>query len=373
MRICVISPNKQAYSETFIKAHIDHLDKVVGVLYGGHLPTHSMSSDLPLLSASSISRSKRLFEAKLRGKSLAEMQRASIEKWLRSNKVDLVLAEYGPSGAELVDVCHACKIPLVVHFHGIDAYHVDILNKYRNQFRNMFSSIAATIVVSKHMEDQLLDLGAVRNKLHYNPYGVDTERFSGADPAKSPPHFVSIGRFTEKKAPYLTILAFERVLTEVPDALLTMIGDGALFDPCQKLIKALKLEGSVKLSGVLSPEEVAKTLKNARAFVQHSLTPSNNDHEGMPLAIIEACATGVPVISTIHTGIPDVVEHEVSGFLSAENELDPMVGHMVRLAKDPDLAGKMGSAARERVLKLFTIEMSISALQKILEKAKNAS
>ena len=369
MRVCIVSPNKQAYSETFIKAHIDRLDEVVSVLYGGHLPTHIMGNDQALLDPSAGSRIKRAVASKLAGRSIEELQREAIAAHLRDQKIELVLAEYGPTGVELMQVCASLKIPLVTHFHGIDAYHVDILKKYERGYQELFNSHSELIAVSKHMEQKLLDLGAPRSSVHYNVYGVDIERFSKGDPGNSGLEFLSIGRFTDKKAPFLTILAFAEILKEFPDAKLTMVGDGALWDPCKKLVIGLGLENAIDLPGVVGPDMVAAKLGSARAFVQHSLTPANNDHEGTPLAVIEASASGVPVISTTHAGIPDVVEHEVTGLLSAENDLGAMVANLKRLAKDKNLAGEMGEAGRQKAVAEFNVNKSIAGLQEILENA----
>ncbi len=369
MRVCIISPNKKAYSETFIKAHIDRLDKVVDVLYGGHLPTRSIQNDEALLETSNIGRLKRGILTKLQNRSIEELTVSAIMERLTRNEIDVVLAEYGPTGMKMIGPCSSIGIPLVVHFHGKDAYNDKFLDKYREQVKALFSKCAAVVAVSRHMEKRLLGLGAPRNKLHYNLYGVDTDKFCGADPMNSKEHFISIGRFTEKKAPYLLILAFKEVLKEIPQARLTMIGDGALQDPCQKMIKALGLGASISLLGVLPPNEIAENLQRSRAFVQHSLTPSNNDHEGTPLAVLEACASGLPVIATRHGGIPDVVEHGVNGLLSEENDVHEMAKNMIALGQDAELAATLGKASREIALQAFTIERSIEGLQKILLEA----
>lgn len=367
MKICVVSPNRNAYSETFIKAHIERLEEVVDVFYGGYLPTHSERLGGPILSTSLWSRARRAFSMRVMGRSLTHLQQNAIKKRLTQLRVNVVLAEFGPTGVAMLPVCMEMNVPLVTHFHGLDAYHEGVLGKYGTAYGRLFEHACLIVAVSRHMEKQLLGLGASAQKLVYNCYGVDPKRFIGGDPAKSNALFVGVGRFTEKKAPYLTIMAFQKVLSEIPEAKLTIIGDGVLLDPCRKLISALNLESAVSLPGVLAPAEVAQHLRQARAFVQHSLTPSNNDHEGTPLAVLEACATGVPVISTYHAGIPDVIEHELNGLLSAENDIDSMARNMIRLARDPKEAGRMGDEGRKVAKDKFSVTRSMATLQKILE------
>lgn len=369
MRICIISPNRGAYSETFIEAHINGLDEVVGVLYGGHLPTHIQKNDEPLFGGGRAHRIKRLFAQKVFGQSLKDLQSNAIENYLKANNVELILAEYGQTGVEMLDIAKRNKIPLVVHFHGVDAYHHDVMKEYGKQYRELLGQVAAVVCVSRHMERRLLELGASQERLHYNPCGANTARFDGGDPLNAKVTFVGIGRFTEKKAPYLTILAFQKALNDVPSAKLILIGDGPLLDPCRKIVKALGLDDRVDLPGMLPPDKVAGHLKSARAFVQHSLVPANNDHEGTPVAVVEASATGVPVISTAHAGINDVVEHGKTGLLCAEGDILQMAQYMVQLGKDPAFAATLGIAGQEKVRKNFSLEISLSTLQAVLDKA----
>src|SRR5262249_12100803 len=129
-----------------------------------------------------------------------------LTRYLRSNQVNVVLAEYGPTGVSVMDACRYARIPLVVHFHGFDAYHFPTLGKYGRAYQRMFSAAVALVAVSHDMEQQLIALGAPSEKVHYVPYGVDPSIFYGANPLSSEPLFVAFGRFVNKKGPHLTIL-----------------------------------------------------------------------------------------------------------------------------------------------------------------------
>ena len=101
-------------------------------------------------------------------------------------------------------ICERMGLPLVVHFHGIDAFHVKLLADNKGYARTL-PNAAALVVVSHEMEEQLLELGAPRDRLHYVRYGVELDRFQAQRPDQAPPHFLSVGRFVDKKAPALTI------------------------------------------------------------------------------------------------------------------------------------------------------------------------
>src|SRR5439155_1881807 len=126
------------------------------------------------------------------------------------------------------------------------------------------------------------------------------------------------------KAPYLTLLAFHKVLAQVPDARLTMVGDGDLLEACHQIAKSLSIDMRVDFVGQRQSADIANILKTARAFVQHSLQTSSGDSEGTPVAILEAGAAGIPVVSTRHAGIVDIVRDGETGYLVDERDIDSM-------------------------------------------------
>ncbi len=369
-RIAIATPSRNTWSETFIAAHLERLKEVVLVLSDGSLPYSANGVSL-LTPTGFFGRLQHLVALRLQKKDQKALLRKLCTAALRSERVDVLLAEYGPSGEELIESARAAGVPLVAHFHGYDAHKKDVLERYGNYAR-LFHEAAALVVVSRAMEQQLLALGAPRERLHYLCYGIDVERFTPTSPGQNGPHFVSVGRFTDKKAPQLTLLAFRQAWLQRPDARLTMVGSGELWEGVRQLITALGLENAVDLPGVLPPDQVAEKLRGARAFVQHSLTSGTGDMEGTPLAVLEAMASGLPVISTLHAGIPDVVAHGERGLLSAEYDIAAMAAHMVQLIDHPEQAGSMGIAGRAYVVAHHRVEERVGALQALLEQVAAA-
>jgi glycosyltransferase involved in cell wall biosynthesis len=231
----------------------------------------------------------------------------------------------------------------------------------------MFDYASAIIAVSRHMIEQLVSLGAPTEKVFYNPYGVEITKFKQSSVLSSPLQVLAVGRFVEKKAPYLTILAFKKVLERLPEARLVMVGAGILHDLCSKLIKALHIEHAVELNGIVHHDGVAALMQRSRVFVQHSLVPASGDTEGTPVSVLEAGAAGLPVVSTRHGGITDVVIHGRTGFLVNEGDIDGMSEYTYQLLNDPDLGSQMGKNAREHVSENFNMERSIKKLGNILQ------
>ena len=233
----------------------------------------------------------------------------------------------------------------------------------------MFSQAAAVVAVSRAMEQQLLKLGCPPKKLIYNPCGVDCVRFEGADPASANPQFVAVGRLVEKKAPHLTITSFARVARECPEARLRVIGDGPLLGVCRDLTAALGIGHAVTFLGAQPHDVVARELRQACALVQHSVTASNGDSEGTPVAVLEAGAMGLPVVATRHAGIPDVVQEGVTGLLGDERDVEVMATHMLTLIGNRALCRELGRNAAAHVRRYYTMEQSIGRLARILRAA----
>lgn len=352
-----------ATSETFIVAHGHLLPADVTLIEGDNPRVDGRS----LLSQSTPARVSRFLSRHLRKRDWAWERESAYDQFIRTWRPHAVLAEYGYSGVAAMRVCQQHNIPLVVHFHGQDATRHEVLRRYKDDYPRMFEIAAAIVVVSQAMQQQLLRLGAPPEKLHYNPCGVDCEAFEAGSPASAPPSFLAVGRLVDKKAPHLSLLAFERVVRQMPEARFRIIGDGPLLSVCHDLVRALKLEHCVELQGARSHEEVREAMRNCRAFVQHSVEALDGDCEGTPVAVLEAGAAGLPVIGTRHAGIPDVVLDGETGFLVEERDVDGMAAHMLRLARGPQLAETVGQAARKRVVENFSMNRSIRRLWKVIE------
>ena len=359
--VCVVTPYVPSLTETFIRAHIEKLPANITMVHGWR----PSIGDKTVLSLPSLVYFKARRMLTRSGLELETTQ--AYLKAFRDHKIDAVLAEYGDVGVQVMDAIEQSGIPLIVHFHGYDASVHSVLEENRETYPRMFGIASGVIAVSRAMQRKLISLGAPPEKVHYNPYGVDCDQFAGAEPAKAPPLFIAVGRFTEKKAPQVTLKAFAGVLKSYPEARLRMIGEGPLLEECRKLAAELKISGAVVFLGGQSHSVIAKEMQSARCFVQHSVVSPTGDQEGTPVAILEAGATGLPVVSTRHAGIPDVVIESQTGFLVDEHDEAAMTQHMLRLAKEPELAGKMGAAAKLHIREKFSREERLGNLWRIID------
>lgn len=360
----VVAVNPKDLESSFVRAHLERLPARTVPVHG-YVPSLGAG---PLLSDGVMPKGLRKVARWVRRQPWSEEITRSYVAAFRA-KPAAVLAEYGPTGVRVVDACRRARLPLVVHFHGYDASVRSVLAEHEEGYRRVFSEADAIIAVSRAMRQTLVDLGAPPQKVHHCPYGVDCGVFQPVDVAASPPTFLAVGRLVEKKAPHLTVLAFAQVHREYPAARLRLIGDGPLMGACRDLVTALDLDFAVTLLGDLPHARVQQEMQRARAFVQHSVQAMNGDCEGTPNAILEAGASGLPVVATRHAGIPDVVVEGETGFLVDERDVPLMARRMARLAGDGDLAGRMGHAARRHVASHFAIESRLAGLWSVIETA----
>ena len=364
INLAIVSPIHEAYSETFITAHKTNLDGIVKFYYGGFVPTH-LEGKGRLISSSNFG--VRVFFKLINCFHHFESSfHWGFYRSLKKEKIDIVLAEYGQTGASIYRICQRLSIPLLVHFHGYDASQKQILEKYQEDYQEMFEYAAGIVVVSSVMRQKLIELGACEEKVFLNPYGPD-DSFFAIKPNGRGSNFISLGRFINKKAPYYTIIAFSKVVIHYPKARLSMGGDGLLLSTCKNLVKALGIDDNVDFLGVLTREDFQYHLAKSCAFVQHSITAENGDMEGTPVAILESSAAGLPVISTKHAGIPEVILHNESGLLVEEHDVEGMAANMLKLLDKPEMAKQLGENGKKFIGSNFTMKHHIVALNELID------
>lgn len=371
MRICITRANKNAYSETFIRDQIKGLAHYaeIDTVYSGWMPERSEDgkrlSPFPFWVMHKIVK-------RITGNRRNFFSSYGLQRFFRDHHTHVVLANYGIAGACLYPVCRQLRIPLVIHFHGFDATHQSTLKKYGKEYKRMFLYAAAVIAVSNDMKNRLIALGAPAEKIYLNPYGIDIALFQPCDPSANPPNFISVGRFTPKKAPDLLIRAFHIVAQKYPEARLVMIGgDDGLLEICKSLVDQLSLKNNVHFAGILNSNQIRTILGDSRAFVQHSVTAPDGDMEGTPVAILEASASGLPVISTKHAGIKDAVIHGETGLLVDEHDVEKMAKYMIQMIEHPEMAKEMGQKGRTYIEQNYAQDIQVGRLFDILQKARS--
>lgn len=358
-KIAVLTNKPYNECETFIKVQLDSLPFKIVHYWGVQLPFN-------------LAFPKQTFFKKIFYKLGIKKKESTIDfvsKTFINNKIEIVFAHYGMVGAKILPVCKLLNLPLVVHFHGHDAVRKTVLKEFQLVYVEMFHYSKSVIIsVSHEMTKRLIKLGCPEEKIYYNPCGPN-KLFTKIIPQFSKRQFISIGRFVEKKAPHLTVLAFKKVVDKFPDTKFVFAGDGVLLGSCIDLTIALGLQNNVLFTGRITPSQYCNYLSESLAYVQHSIEAQDGDMEGTPVSILEASGAGLPVISTLHAGIPDVIVHGETGLLCDEHDIDTMANNMLSLLENPLFAKILGEKGKVRVSELYSMDNHIFNLTKIINTA----
>ncbi len=375
LRLLAFVPSSNSPTETFVRANLRGLPFEIFAFYGDLFsPCHPLQA----LYALSVYFSKVLYHFGF--KKFGTFPPSLVALVLcRIYRPNVLIAEFGFHAIRMMNAATWSGIPLVVQFHGSDAFAnrrttPDLLERYRR----LFKLASRVIVKSEPMRDQLLRFGASPGQLVISPCGADSSLFYGGCPGDASPLFIAVGRFVPKKAPLLTIRAFAESCSLLPKDLarelrLVMVGDGPLLSASRSLVCELNLESQITFLGLCSPAEVAELMRTGRAFVQHSMVAPDGDSEGSPVSIVEAQLSGLPVISTRHAGIPEVVVDGETGYLVREGDVSGMAALIARLAEDADLAAKLGRSGCIRARSSFTTRHHIDQVASVVHDASRWS
>ncbi|TRZ77723.1 colanic acid biosynthesis glycosyltransferase WcaL [bacterium] len=308
---------------------------------------------------------------------------------IREIGAQLLHVHFGTDAWYFMKLKKLAKIPMVVSFYGYDAY------KFPKMFfgigkillRKVFKCADAVVVPSEHMKKYLVDLGCSENKINIIPWGVKIndqlsmnndqctteydEKSVSKNKADKTVKFISLGRMVEKKGQIYLIKAFKKVLDSGINAELTIIGQGPLKNKLVGAIDKFGISAIVKFIDKLSNQEVVQTLMSHNIYVQPSLVSRNGDQEGIPTAIMEACSCQLPIISTNHAGIPEIVQNNVSGILVPERDSEKLAEAMIRLAKDSELCKKFGANGKKIASDKYNVIKQNKKLEELYEREIN--
>lgn len=367
--VAIFSPNENAYSESFIQAH-KKINANIFFYYDGFLPTQLEGKGVISYNRNSVKEPLKLINRLLNPCLMFNARKLSLKKRmlaysLKTNKIDYVLAEYGTCAIEVMDICEILNIPLIVHYHGYDISRYSILEKNAESYKKLFHISYKIIAVSRLMERRLIDLGCPSNKIVYNPCGP-CDSFYEVTPKYNSNQIIAVGRFVDKKAPYYLILAFNEVLKKVPTAKLRLIGTGPLYETCRNLIKFLGIGSSIDLLGIVDHKDIINYYRESSVFVQSSITALDGDQEGTPVSVMEASLAGLPVVSTIHAGIPDVIKNGVTGLLLEEHDIHGFALAITSLLQDKQYCEILGNAGKSYIYSNYRLSLSIEKINALI-------
>jgi len=291
------------------------------------------------------------------------------DKIVRNYKPDLLHAHFGMEGVQSLFLKHRYGIPLLTIFYGVDFSVKSKETYWKKAFKKLFNEGDLFIVLSEDMKNDLTNIGCPSAKIKVHRLGIDINKFKFTvrKPQKSgePIIIYSCARFTEKKGLEYLIKAFAKVRNKHKDTVLKIVGDGPLRKKLHKLTDELNLKDCVYFLGYLPYQELPRMLYNSHIFVLPSVTASNGDKDEISMVIVEALATGLPVVTSYHAGINEVIKDGVHGFLAHERNVDEIAEKLNILIENQSLWKDIGLAGRTLVENEFDIEKQIPKLEYI--------
>lgn len=285
---------------------------------------------------------------------------------------DVFIAHFGPAGVTAAKLRELGVIrgKIATIFHGIDISSRDVLNHYTPEYQQLFRRGDLMLPISDLWAGRLQKMGCPREKIAVSRMGVDMTRFSPR-PVKAPAtplEIISVARLTEKKGLHVAIEACRQLKEQGVAFRYRILGIGPWERRLRTLIEQYQLEDVVEMPGFKPSHEVKAILDDADVFLLPSVTGADGDMEGIPVALMEAMAVGIPVVSTLHSGIPELVEADKSGWLVPENDARALAQRLAAFSQlDTDELAPVIKRAREKVEHDFNQQVINRELASLLQ------
>lgn len=292
--------------------------------------------------------------------------------FLNRGPYDIVHCHFGGNGnlGIFLRRLGAISGKIVTTFHGSDLS--DYLEKQGvDLYKSLFEQGDLLCPISEHWKKKLIELGCSEQKIIVHRMGIDTCKFNFSARKlreNGKIKLLSIARLTEKKGIKYGIQAVTQLLEKHPSIEYKIVGEGPLRCDLEKLIEELNVTTQVKLLGWKQQEEIVELIQDSDILLAPSVTSDAGDQEGIPVVLMEALAKGLPVLSTQHSGIPELVQDGKSGFLVPERDVDALAQKLEYLIENSQLWSEMGHAGRKHVEDHYDIHQLNDQLVELYQK-----
>jgi len=291
---------------------------------------------------------------------------------LRPLNPRLIHAQFGVEGVYAIPLAKRLGLPLITTFRGFDATTTTsaLLRSRKPSWVNyallrhrLMKEGNLFLCVSDYIRDRLLEIGFPEDRTMTHYTGIAVDQIKPVDDFYSKNTILHVARLVEKKGTLYLLHAFAKVLKEVPDAELVIIGDGPLRPELEELTLQLGIASQVRFLGVQKNSTVMDWMGRARIFVLPSIVASSGDSEGLPTSAKEAAARALPIVATQHSGFPELINDGTSGFLVPERDASLLAQRLIELLNDQELCRKLGLEARKAVEFKFNIVTQTAKLE----------
>ncbi|CRL44842.1 GDP-mannose-dependent alpha-(1-6)-phosphatidylinositol monomannoside mannosyltransferase [Sodalis glossinidius str. 'morsitans'] len=283
---------------------------------------------------------------------------------------DVIIAHFGIEGVLAMKLCELglLKGAICTVFHGIDISQTDILQRYQTDYQRLFKETELLMPISYLWKTKLEKMGCPADKVKVFRMGVNVNdyNYQPRTLAHDRLEIISVARLMEKKGLDVAIKACALLKSRNVDFRYRIVGHGPLADKMRALVDELNLNDRVTLLGFQPQHKVKELLAESDIFMLPSVTGADGDMEGIPVALMEAMAVGLPVVSTFHSGIPELIEHQKSGWLAPEYDSEALANIIENILNNKGSLRQMLDHARDKIETEFNEDITNQELSKSL-------
>lgn len=291
---------------------------------------------------------------------------------LRKERICIIHSHFANTGWYYRSLANRLGALHVVSFYGLDYEHLPTIRpRWKARINRLFIDADLLICEGPHGAQILKSLGCQEEKIRVCPLGIDSDTVPYFHREKIPGELrlLQIAAFREKKGHIDTVKAFARALPSCPAARLTLIGgeSGPILDAVRKLIIDEGLSDRVEILDFIKYSEIYDFMEGSQVFIHPSVhTPQNDCEGGAPVVLLDAQATGMPIISTLHCDIPEEVVDGETGLLAAEHDIDALTKAIQRFYfMDQTEYDKFSKRARLHVSSKFDLRACVERLRQV--------
>ena len=285
---------------------------------------------------------------------------------LRRRRAQLMHIYFGHTGVHLLPFIKAWDKPCIVSFHGADITVREHQPGYAASLREMLQTVPLVLARSQSLKDQLVQLGCPPERVALNPTGVPLEQFpfvKRVPPAGGSWQLVQACRLIPKKGLVTSLQAFALFREHYPNATFVIAGDGPMLEELKAWVGKLNLGKSVRFPGFLSQAKLYQLYVASHIFFHPSELMADANQEGIPNSMLEGMSSGLPVVATLHGGIPEAVQNGRTGLLVPEKDPPALCAALRQLTESGEAWAKTGQEASEHITANFEQRAQIQHLE----------
>lgn len=281
--------------------------------------------------------------------------------------VDILHIHFGYHGIKYIGLKKKLKIPMVCSFYGDDAFSWPQKKWYKKKIGQLFNEADMILVLGAYMKNWLMNLGCPEEKIRIHHLGVNVNEIKFEKRKYSvdkPIHFLIASNFVPKKGINIALEALGKIGDSI-NYKVHIVGSGSLESEIFDLVKELNIEEKVQFYGYQPYDYFLNLAYKCDVFLQASRTGEENQKEGTPMALVDVMATGLPVVSTFHSDIPEIIVNGKNGYLAKENNVEDFARAILEFIEDFKVNKMLAENGRKHIEENFNSKIQTYKLEKI--------